>query len=158
MTDNKNIDKLSNSLSCNVEQTARILRVSAFRFFEETENIPVSFNDFLIIETLFANPKIHQRDLAKLLFRGTANLSRDLEKLETKNLIQRSIDTKNNRVVKTLMLTNEGEKIYQEVSSLALAHVKEIENIFTPQEHEQFLSYILRLRNRITETVGNILE
>ena len=74
MTDNKNIDKLSNSLSCNVEQTARILRVSAFRFFEETENIPVSFNDFLIIETLFANPKIHQRDLAKLLFRGTIGI------------------------------------------------------------------------------------
>ena len=56
------------------------------------------------------------------------------------------------------MLTEEGKRIYLEVSTQSLAHVKEIESIFTPEEHEQFLSYIIRLRNRLTETVGNILE
>jgi DNA-binding MarR family transcriptional regulator len=133
-------------------------RVSAFRNFEENENINVSFNDFLVIEALYTNPKIHQRDLAKILFRGTANLSRDLEKLEKRGLIQRALETKNNRVVKTLLLTEEGEKVFHEVSALSSSHVKEIESIFTPEEHEQFLSYIIRLRNRLTETVGNILE
>ncbi len=158
MTNGKNLNKLADTLICNIEQTARVGRVSAFRYFEENENINVSFNDFLVIEALYTNPKIHQRDLAKILFRGTANLSRDLEKLEKRGLIQRALETKNNRVVKTLLLTEEGEKVFHEVSALSSSHVKEIESIFTPEEHEQFLSYIIRLRNRLTETVGNILE
>ena len=154
----KNLNKLADSLICNIEQTARVGRVSAFRYFEENENIKVSFNDFLVIEALYTNPKIHQRDLAKILYRGTANLSRDLEKLEKRGLIQRAIETKNNRVVKTLLLTKEGEAIYHEVSTQSLSHVKELESVFSPEEHEQFLSYITRLRNRLTETVGNLLE
>lgn len=158
MRNEKKLYKLSDSLSCNVEHTARLCRVSGFRYFEENTNLGISFNDFLIIEALHSNPKIHQRDLAKILFKGTANLSRDLEKLEQKKLIQRSIETKNNRIVKTLLLTQEGENLYNNISSQTLAHVKEIESIFTPEEHEQFLSYIMRLRNRLTETVGNILE
>ena len=42
----------------------------------------VSFNDFLILETLFDNPDIHQRNLAKILVRSVANLSRELDRLE----------------------------------------------------------------------------
>ena len=113
---------------------------------------------FLILEALYANPKIHQRDLAKILFKGTANLSRDLVRLEDCGLIKRSIDVKAKRIVKTLMLTEEGERIFKDVSKISLKHVSEIEEIFTDEEYKQFLSYIERLQNRLTESVDMVFE
>ena len=152
------IHKLSDSILCHLENTAKIARVSAVRFFEEHEEINVSFHDFLILEALYANPKIHQRDLAKILFKGTANLSRDLVRLEDCGLIKRSIDVKAKRIVKTLMLTEEGERIFKDVSKISLKHVSEIEEIFTDEEYKQFLSYIERLQNRLTESVDMVFE
>ena len=153
MKQKNNIEKLSDTILCNLEQTARIARVHAFRYFEETQDIDVSFNEYLIIETLFLNPKIHQRDLAKFLYKDTANLSRDLEKLEAKDIIKRTIDIKDKRIVKILELTKDGLQIYSKVSNKALEHIKEIENVFNQEEYSQFLMYIGRLRTKLTDTL-----
>lgn len=158
MTKKQSIDKLSDTLLCNLEQTARIARVQAFRFFEETKDIEVSFNEYIIIEALFLNPKIHQRDLAKFLYKGTANLSRDLEKLEAKKIIKRTIDTKDKRIVKTLELTSKGEKIYSQASEKALEHINQMECIFNEKEYIEFLGYIKRLRAKLTEACEMIFD
>jgi DNA-binding MarR family transcriptional regulator len=150
--------KLANTLICNIEQAARLGRRSAVQFFDKNENILVSFNDFLILETLFDNPNIHQRNLAKILVRGTANLSRDLDRLEKQGLIERAISIKDNRTVKTLKLSDEGHRIYQEACSNCVKHVEDIENIFSQKEFETFVGYINRLKTRLIETCGEVLE
>lgn len=149
---NQHALKISNSLLCNLERTARVARLSAFRFFEENPNIEVTFNEFLIIEALYDTPKIHQGDLARTLSKGAANLSRDLEKLENRGFIQRSLDTKDKRIVKTLILTNKGNQLYQNIIKESLQHIAEIENIFDEKEYKQFFEYIKRLNIKLTET------
>ena len=144
--------KISDSLICNLERTARVARVSAYRFFDENPNIDITFNEFLIIETLFDTPKIHQGDLARILSRGAANLSRDLEKLETKGIIKRTLETKDKRIVKTLVLTQTGENIYHNVMNESYNHVMEIEKIFSTEEYQQFLDYITRLKIKLAES------
>ena len=155
---NKNSNNLSNTLICNLEQVARICRLSACHFFEKNKNIDIKFNDFLIIETLHLNPKIHQRYLAKILSKDTANLSRDLEKLEKRGLIERFIEIKENRTVKSIVLSKEGEKLYQEVSKHALNHINKIEEVFSKEEKELFLNYIERLKARINDTISPFNE
>jgi len=157
--DSTNINHLiGETLLCNLERTARIARISAFRYFEENKNIDVTFNEYLILEALFSKPKIHQRDLAKLLCKGTANLSRDLEKLEKLGFIQRTLDIRDKRIVKTLELTPLGEEIYNGVNSQTYGHIMEIENIFTPEEHQQFIEYMERLKNRLTDSTEMFFE
>ena len=150
--------KLTNTLICNIEQVARLGRRSATQYFESNENISVSFNDFLILETLSDNPDIHQRNLAKLLVRGTANLSRELDKLEKQDLIERTVSIKSNSTVKTLKLSKKGYKIYQEACNNCVIHIKEIENIFTQKEFEAFMKHIAKLKARLIETCGDVLE
>lgn len=150
--------RLANTLICNIEQVSRLGRRSAVQYFDKNDNILVSFNDFLILETLFDNPDIHQRNLAKILVRGTANLSRDLDRLEKQGLIERVADIKDKRAVKTLKLSDEGSRIYQEACSNCVKHVENIENIFNQKEFETFKKYIDRLKIRLIETCGEVLE
>ena len=89
--------KLADTLICNIEQVARLGRHSASKFFDKNSNLSVSFNDFLILEALFDNPDIHQRNLAKILVRSVANLSRELDRLEKRGLVERTVDVKDRR-------------------------------------------------------------
>lgn len=158
MENQLNVHKLSDTVISNLECTARIARILAHRFFDENEDFGVTFNEFMIIDALNIKPGIHQRDLAKILFKGTANLSRDLEKLEKRGLIKRAVNTKDKRIVKTLMLTQKGQKVYHDVGICVNKHLVQIESIFSPQEHEMFLSFILRLKDRLTDSEDMIFE
>jgi len=154
----ENKDKLSNTLICNIEQVARLGRISAYRFFDKNENIEVSFNEFLILEVLYDNPEIHQRNLAKILVKGTANLSRDLDKLEKREIIRRTVSVKNNRTVKTLKLTEQGENIYLDICQKCIEHVKNLEDIFSQDDLKTFMNLIQKYKARLIETCGEILE
>ena len=150
--------KLANTLICNIEQVARLGRHSASKFFDKNSNLSVSFNDFLILEALFDNPDIHQRNLAKILVRSVANLSRELDRLEKRGLVERTVDVKDRRTVKTLKLSEAGQQVYQKACETCVKQVENIENVFTQKEYETFMNYLFKLKNRLIETCGEVLE
>lgn len=150
--------KLADTLICNIEQVARLGRHSASKFFDKNSNLSVSFNDFLILEALFDNPDIHQRNLAKILVRSVANLSRELDRLEKRGLVERTVDVKDRRTVKTLKLSEAGQQVYQKACETCVKQVENIENVFTKKEYETFMNYLFKLKNRLIETCGEVLE
>ena len=150
--------KLADTLICNIEQVARLGRHSASKFFDKNSNLSVSFNGFLILETLFDNPDIHQRNLAKILVRSVANLSRELDRLEKRGLVERTVDVKDRRTVKTLKLSEAGQQVYQKACETCVKQVENIENMFTQKEYETFMNYLFKLKNRLIETCGEVLE
>jgi DNA-binding MarR family transcriptional regulator len=150
--------KLADTLICNIEQVARLGRHSASKFFDKNSNLSVSFNDFLILEALFDNPDIHQRNLAKILVRSVANLSRELDRLEKRGLVERTVDVKDKRTVKTLKLSEAGQQVYQKACETCVKQVENIENVFTQKEYETFMNYLFKLKNRLIETCGEVLE
>ena len=150
--------KLADTLICNIEQVARLGRHSASKFFDKNSNLSLSFNDFLILEALFDNPDIHQRNLAKILVRSVANLSRELDRLEKRGLVERTVDVKDKRTVKTLKLSEAGQQVYQKACETCVKQVENIENVFTQKEYETFMNYLFKLKNRLIETCGEVLE
>lgn len=150
--------KLADTLICNIEQVARLGRHSASKFFDKNSNLSVSFNDFLILEALFDNPDIHQRNLAKILVRSVANLSRELDRLEKRGLVERTVDVKDRRTVKTLKLSEAGQQVYQKACETCVRQVENIENVFSQKEYETFMNYLFKLKNRLIETCGEVLE
>ena len=150
--------KIADTLICNIEQVARLGRHSASKFFDKNSNLSVSFNDFLILEALFDNPDIHQRNLAKILVRSVANLSRELDRLEKRGLVERTVDVKDRRTVKTLKLSEAGQQVYQKACETCVKQVENIENVFTQKEYETFMNYLFKLKNRLIKTCGEVLE
>ena len=150
--------KLSDTLMSQLEQTARIERALSARYFNENKNFDLTFNEFIILTSIDRNPYIHQRDLAKIVLFGTANLSRELDKLESKGLILRKATIKNKRVVKTISLTDLGQNKHDTVAVSMKKYINELESIYNKEEYKQFYSYLERLRKKLTESVDMIFK
>lgn len=73
----------------------------------------ISGEEFAMLDTISCNKGMCQRDLAKMLLKDRANTGRLLESLEKKGFVLRYNDTKNNRLVRKVDITPEGEKILE---------------------------------------------
>ena len=133
--------------------TAKIAQLFAVRFFNQHKNSDITFNQFEILSAL-NEKEYYQRDLAKFLFKSNANLSKDLDVLEEKELITRKASTKNKRMVKVLSLTEEGKNTIRKIDKIAENYINEVENIYTKEEFEEFEKYLNRLKNKL----GNIVD
>ena len=133
--------------------TAKIAQLFAVRFFNQHKTSDITFNQFEILSAL-NEKEYYQRDLAIFLFKSNANLSKDLDVLEEKELITRKASTKNKRMVKVLSLTEEGKNTIRKIDKIAENYINEVENIYTKEEFEEFEKYLNKLKNKL----GNIVD
>ncbi len=137
------------SLFYNVEQTARIIRAGIDKYFEKHSDGQVSFDEFIILDTVYCFPQICQRDLAKLTLKGTSHTSKFLAVMEEKGLIERPVDKKGNRIVRKIIITPKGMEVYIISSKLALEYANKIESSIGQQEALDCISFM----NKIKETI-----
>ena len=149
---------ISDTLIMILDQTARIERALAVRYFNEQKDVNLTFNEFLILNAIKKNPGIYQRDLAKLVLIGTANLSKELDKLEDKKFIERKIKPLGKKVVKTLHISKSGIKQLSEITLAMQKYIIQMESIFSEVEYAQFREYMQRLRNKFTESIDMVFE
>lgn len=123
----------TDTIQYELEQTARLMRKLALQLFEKL-NIELSVDECAALDILSCNPNICQRDLSKLILKDRANTGRILNSLEEKNLIERTIDTKNNRLVKKLTISEKGKMLLQEITLKIKSYM---ENITTTISHEE---------------------
>ena len=150
--------EFSKTLMHHLDNTAKISRVLGARYIDQHNEFGITYNNFLIIELLFTNPDIHQRNIARALLMGTANLSKELDRMESKGLIKRKITEKNKKMVKTVKLTKKGEGIYHTIVGNWEKFVTNFESIYTKEEIETFTEFLLRMKNKLTESIDMVLE
>ncbi len=117
MTEIKQITKqlhYTDSIHYEIEQTAKLMKILNSQLFEKL-NIDISPDEYSALDTISINAGICQRDLAKLILKDRANTGRILKFLEQKGFITRFIDTKDNRLVKKMGVTDKG---FQELDSV----------------------------------------
>lgn len=114
MTTKKEIEILhyTDSIHYELEQTSRLMKMLGKQLFEKLE-IDITMDEYAALDTVSINAGICQRDLAKLIIKDRANTGRILDTLEQKGFITRFIDTKNNRLVKKMGITEKG---YEELN------------------------------------------
>lgn len=105
----------TDSIHYELEQTARVMRMLTSQVFVKLE-IGLSMDEYAALDTIYCNDGICQRDLAKLIIKDRANTGRILNSLEEKGLITRFIDTKNNRLVKKMKVTDNGTRELKEIT------------------------------------------
>ena len=146
------------SLFYNIEQTARICRAGIETWFDTHAQGKISFDEFIILETVICNPEICQRDLAKLILKGTSHTSKFLAVLEEKNFIKRPVTTKGKRIVKNIIVTNEGLKAYNFASQIAAEFVYEIENSISTQEAKNCEVFLNKIKKTLHKSDDIIFE
>lgn len=123
----------TDTIQYELEQTARLMRKLALQLFEKL-NIELSVDECAALDILSCNPNICQRDLSKLILKDRANTGRILNSLEGKCLIERTIDTKNNRLVKKLAISEQGKILLQDITLKIRSYM---ENVTTTISHEE---------------------
>ena len=103
------IEHYTDSIHYELEQTSRLMKMLGKQLFEKLE-IGITMDEYAALDTISINAGICQRDLAKILIKDRANTGRILDTLEQKGFITRFIDTKNNRLVKKMGITEKGYK------------------------------------------------
>lgn len=152
MTDSTKIRHYTNSIYYNLELTARYCKVLGAQLFEKIYP-DFSADEFSTLDTIYCNPGICQRDLAKLLFKDRANTGRILDSLEKKALIERYNDTKNNRLVRKMKICDAGLKVLEEVTKKLQPSYEFIYNAIPETEMETMKNSLKKLRENVAKIV-----
>lgn len=154
---NKNINKIphyTESIFYELKQTARMMKFHATQQFTLL-NIDLVPEEYSTLDTIMCNPGLCQRDLAKLLLLDRANTGRILNKLESKNLIKRSVDTKKNRLVKKVEITEFGINKLEEINNKITDKFTEITEKIPHEEFEAVKLSIRKLRTNLEKHIEN---
>ena len=133
-----------NSIYYQLELTAKYCNYLGCQLTKKINSV-LSLDEIVTLDTLAANGEMSQRDLAKLILKDRPATGRILNSLEERGFIIRVADTKNNRLIRKIILTDSGkttlsditvkikdylQKISQVVSDKGISKMKESLNEF----------------------------
>lgn len=142
----------TDSINYELEQTARLMKLLGLQLFDKLQ-LNITPDEYAALDTVSVNAGICQRDLAKLLLKDRANTGRILESLEQKGFITRFIDTKNNRLVKKMGITEKGYKELDMINSKIKGHIENARGKISPKEVEKVQVVLKKFRKNLEQMV-----
>lgn len=112
-------------------------------FSQKLQRHEISVAQWVVMRTLYHNSDINLNKAAEIIGVDKSSLSRMIERLVQKNLVNR-IDGKDRRSL-GLSLTEEGKKIVPELANLADKNDEEFFAVLSKKEKQEFLSTINKL-------------
>lgn len=142
----------TDSIHYELEQTSRLMKILTIQLFEKLE-IEISMDEYAALDTVSVNAGICQRDLAKLILKDRANTGRILNVLEQKGFITRFIDTKNNRLVKKMGITEKGLSELNNINNKVKAYLEGVTKRISQKEIEKVKKALKALRVELEQIV-----
>lgn len=153
MTDN-GIGHYTDSIHYELEQTSRLMNMLTNQLFKKLE-LSITFDEYIALDTVSINAGICQRDLAKLILKDRANTGRILNELEQKGFITRFIDTKNNRLVKKMGITETGLQELNSINNKIKTYLSGVTKRIPPEDVDKVRNILRAFRlelDKIVET------
>ncbi len=138
-----------------IELTARVMKLLGVQIFDRLA-LGLSPEEHAALDTIFCHPGICQRDLAKLILKDRANTGRILNSLEEKKFITRVVDIKNNRLIKKMIITDEGNKKLSETNQKIKSYLQNNVSCDFSQEEIDKLQEALRIFRKHLEELVNM--
>lgn len=142
----------TDSIYYELEQTARLMKILTLQLFDKLK-LDITPDEYFALDTVSVNAGICQRDLAKLLLKDRANTGRILESLEQKGFITRFIDTKNNRLVKKMGITEKGYNELELINTKVRSHIENTRGKITPKEVRKVQEVLKKFRKNLEQMV-----
>lgn len=147
------MDKYIDSMYYQIKLTEKLCKIMC-KQLEETLNLPITIDEFTILNIIDEhNGDIHQRDIAKMLFKDRANTGKMLNKLEEKGYISRKEETRNKRQVNILTVTKEGQEIIKIIRSEISPIFERIEKRISKEDENIAKRHMQNIRDIITESI-----
>lgn len=145
-------NNFTESIFYQVDLTARYFKFMGMQIFEKL-NIQIPIEEFFALDIISCNEEMCQRDLAKILLRDRANTGKILTSIEKKGYIERIVDTKNNRLIKKIIITDSGKKIVEEINAKTSTAKKLIEEVFTKETEEILITTLKNIRKKLSTVI-----
>lgn len=143
----------TDSIHYELEQTARLMKILTLQLFERL-SIAISPDEYAALDTVSINAGICQRDLAKLILKDRANTGRILHSLEQRGFITRFIDTKNNRLVKKMGITENGLKELEIINKKIKGYLDGMTKRISPKEVDSVQATLKKFRLDLEKAVN----
>lgn len=112
-------------------------------------NIDITPEQWAVLNRLSEKQGLTQRELARVSFKDTANITRIIDKLEKKQLVQRQANTTDRRIRK-IYITEKGQEVRNSIEPLAKDVLKKATKNIEPNDVSLF--------NNITKRIIENLE
>ncbi len=142
----------TDSLYYELLHTAKCFQMFGVQYFT-AKNYPVTIDEFAAIDVIYCNPGICQRDLAKLILKDRSNTGRLVESLENKGFVLRTLVTRNNRPIKQITLTQDGENILKSVSNEIREELKFVHDSVPEEEIEKTCETLKKLQKTLGKSL-----
>ncbi len=147
------MDKYTDSMYYQIKLTEKLCKIFC-KQLEETLNLPLTMDEFTMLNIIKEhNGDIHQRDIAKMLFKDRANTGKMLNKLEEKGYISRKEETRNKRQVNILTVTDEGLEVLKMIRSEIDPIFERMEKRISKEEEAVAKRHMQNVRDVITESI-----
>ena len=136
-----------------IDLTARYCKLLGTQVFEQF-NIGLTPEEFVVLDTLLMKEELCQRDLAKLILKDRANTGKLLDVLEKKGLVTRTLSMKNNRPVKLIEITKEGESCLENAAKQIRPHYAAIKEQMNNSDIARVGDLLAELRRILNESLN----
>ncbi len=142
----------TDSIFYQFEQTAKYCRFLGIQVFKKLE-MPLTTDEFYALDVLLIKDNICQRELAQIILKDRPNTGRILDALEKKGLIERFADTKNNRLVRRIKITQQGKFIAEEVSRKLKDYIIKIPKVLSDEDKQKLIDLMIKFREGLEKEV-----
>ena len=113
MIDKNKYTELDDHLPYQIDYTANFNKSFRREFQTKFVSDEITADELVIFYAIYYDPKISQSELAKFLFKGKAHVGKILNDMESRGLIKRTADTRDNIIIKRNDITPKGMKIFE---------------------------------------------
>ncbi len=140
------------SIYYQLELTARYCKYLGSQLIEKI-GMPLSLDEVVTLDTLASNGQMCQRDLAKLILKDRPSTGRILNSLESKGYVKRVAATKNNRLIRNIILTDAGSNILLLTTSKLKAYIEKIPQVFSYDKIDEIKKSLAEFREILKKEV-----
>ena len=142
----------TDSPSYELELTSKYCKALLIQLFSRVCS-EITPEEFAVLDTLYCNKGLCQRDLAKLILRDRANTGRVLDSLEKKGFVRRVNDVKNKRLVRRADITDEGIEILRNLTLRFQPIHERLCKIFSSEDITILRTSLKKMRDAISQIV-----
>ena len=141
------------SVIYSMEQAVIYFKIKGAQFFTQL-GLGVTIDQFGVLDAIYCNNDICQRDLSKIVLKDRSNTGRILNILEENGFIRRVVETKANRLVKKIYITDNGKRMVEDNHpKLKIAFSKVFEDI-TDEEFATLRKTLDKLKDSLSKTTS----
>lgn len=135
-----------------IDLILRNLKIELRKKIEKLE-IGITSEQFVVLDTIYYYENMYQEKLSAILMKDKSNMTRILKILESKNLIKRSVNKLNNRLIYRLDITEEGKKIIDENMPKIKKYITELFTNITDEEVDVLHSLSKKFQSDLLQNI-----